>query len=106
MTTIISSFILIITYFYPTLYSIIISAFLFAAFEVLCYSSLLAMSSNAVSVNLQGKVMGGLGAVTSIALIITGILLPFLSDINVLVPILGAGTAYILSTVIMLRIKS
>ena len=105
ITTVISSLLLIGNFFYPVLNGLWITAFFFALFEVLCYSSLLAMSSNAVNVDLQGKVMGGLGAVTSISLIISGILLPFLADITVLLPLLGAGIAYLLSTSIMFGAK-
>jgi len=54
---------------------------------------------------LQGKVMGGLGAVASISFIIAGILLPFLSDLSVVLPLLAGGIAYLTSTCIMLGTK-
>jgi len=47
-----------------------------------------------------------LGAVTSVSLMITGILLPFFSDFSVLLPLLATGIAYLLSTAIMLGVKN
>ena len=105
ITTIISSLFLIGSFVYPVLYGLWIFAFFVALFEILCYSSLLAMGSNAVTKDLQGRVMGGLGAVLSLSFIFSGMLLPFLSDINVLLPLLGAGAAYLISTFIMLGTK-
>ncbi len=105
ITTVISTFLLVGNFFYPSLSGLWPSAFFFALFEVLCYSSLLAMISNSVTVDLQGKVMGGLGAVASISFIIAGILLPFLSDLSVVLPLLAGGIAYLTSTCIMLGTK-
>ena len=106
ITTTISSIIVIINFFFPILNNLWITAFFFALFEVLCYSSCLAMNSNAVPDNLQGKIMGGLGAVTSISLIISSILLPILTEMNILLPFLGVATAYLISTFIMLTIRN
>ena len=97
----ISGLLLVLNFFYPTLYILWISAFIFALFEVLCYSSLLAMCSNTVSDDIQGKLMGGLGAVTSVAFVLSGIFLPILSDIYIILPILVAGAAYLVSVVLM-----
>ncbi len=104
ITTIISSIIVIINFIFPILNNLWITAFFFALFEVLCYSSCLAMNSNAVTEDLQGKVMGGLGAVTSISLIISSIILPILTEINILLPFLGAAAAYLISTFIMFTV--
>jgi len=97
----ISGLLLVLNFFYPTLYILWISAFIFALFEVLCYSSLLAMCSNTVSDDIQGKLMGGLGAVSSVAFVLSGIFLPILSDVYIILPILVAGAAYLVSVVLM-----
>ncbi len=105
ITTIIVGFLLCVAAFFSTLKLLWITAVIFGILEILCYSSLLAMISNAVTVDEQGKVMGGLGAITSISFFIASGLLAWLSFINVLFPLIAAAITYLLSSILMFKFK-
>ena len=79
-----------------------ITVFILGLLEILCYSSILAITSNAVTNKEQGKTMGGLGAVTSIAFLFDGFLLLWLSNIEIFLPILAAAIACFLSGILVL----
>lgn len=75
--------------------------FIFAVIEILSYGSFLALTSNAVSKSEQGKVMGGIAAVASIAFFLTGFMVSELANINILLPIFLSAIAYFVGAVLL-----
>jgi MFS family permease len=82
-----------------------ISVFIIAAFEVLSYSSLLTMASNAVNDNEQGKVMGGFDVAVCIAYLFAAVGLIWLPNFNILLPLAVAAFTYFLSCMLLIPEK-
>jgi MFS family permease len=71
--------------------------------DLLVYSSLMAICSNAVSESEQGKVMGGAGALFGLAWVInSGIIILTVND-SILIPFLLAGLSFLFGAFIMMR---
>ncbi|HJO92239.1 MAG TPA: MFS transporter [Victivallales bacterium] len=99
--------IMIISGIFPSEILLWISAFLMGTIEILNYSSLLALCSNAVTQNEQGALMGGVGAMSSVAFLVSGILLAPLSKIYIPLSIIIVGVMYVISCVIIIyKIKN
>jgi MFS transporter, DHA1 family, tetracycline resistance protein len=81
------------------------SSFFMAVFELLTYSSILAMCSNAVTKMEQGRVMGGLGAVSSITFFISGIATSTLIEYSLKIPMIIIFLSYLFCTITLIRIK-
>jgi MFS transporter, DHA1 family, tetracycline resistance protein len=78
------------------------SAFLMGAIEILNYSCLLALCSNAVTKDEQGILMGGIGAMSSVALLASGILLPLISEFYIPFSITMVAIMYFISVLIII----
>jgi MFS family permease len=100
---IIIAVLLIISDIHPSLKEMWIAVFVFAVLQILCFSSLLAMCSNAVTIDEQGKVMGGIGAVTSVSFFAASMLLAWLTHFSVMLPLIVAAIAFGLSGLLMLK---
>jgi MFS transporter, DHA1 family, tetracycline resistance protein len=82
-----------------------VSAIFMAIFELLAYSSILAMCSNAVTEKEQGRVMGGLGAVASIAFFVSGVVTANLVEYNLRIPMIIIFLSYLFCTLFLLMVK-
>lgn len=69
------------------------------------YSGLLALGSNAVKENEQGKIMGGLGAIASIAFFISGIIASQLASYNTRLPIFISIISFLITLFILHAIR-
>lgn len=78
-----------------------LTVFVFAVFESLAFSSLLAMLSNKVSSEEQGKMMGGCGSLYSIAFIVIGLSVGILSSFFIWTAILISSVFFILSGLLL-----
>ncbi len=83
-----------------------ITPFFISGICILGYSSFLAISSNAVGVDEQGILMGGLGAIASIAFGVSGFALSYLAILDPIFPILAAGIMFLLSSYLFIKYKS
>jgi len=83
-----------------------LTAFFMALFFVTGYGCLLAMVSDAVTKDEQGQVMGGIGAVGSLAFAFTGLSLAVFSFWSVLLPIILSALVYFLSGFLMVKYKA
>ncbi len=97
--------ILLVVGFFPLLDFEWIAVFLIAVFFVITYGFLLAMVSNAVSPDEQGKAMGGIGAVGSLAFAFAALSLAYFSLVNILIPIVLAGVFIFASGLTMIKYK-
>jgi MFS family permease len=70
-------------------------------FDLLTYSSLMAICSNSVSSAEQGKVMGGAGALFGIAWVINSSVIGPVVNHNILVPFLLAGLSFLVGALLM-----
>lgn len=100
------SVLLIISDIIPSLKELWAIVFVFSILQVLCYSSLFAMCSNAVSTHEQGKVMGGLGSVTSISSFLACILIGWLTHFSVLLPLLVGACVLLISGFLITVVNS
>lgn len=91
----ISSVILAIFAFLLTTTSTLLMAYLYAGtsviFEMLAYTGIISLFSDAVNPNEQGKVIGGTGAIFGLAWMISGIFTGQLAALSVLLPIFLCG---------------
>jgi len=101
ISMVIVSALLLIAGVYPMLDIEWATVFLMAVFFVTAYGCLLAMVSDSVTKDEQGQVMGGIGAVGSLAFGFAAISLAFLSLVNILLPIIFASIAYLASGLFM-----
>lgn len=74
-----------------------VTVFIIAVCHVTAYGCIMAIASNTVGADEQGKVMGGIGTIYSLAFIAAALLNASLSLVSVLIPIFIAGSAYFLS---------
>ena len=81
------------------------AAFLMAVFELLLYSSILAMCSNAVETHEQGRIMGGLGAIASISFFISGIATSALLEYSLKTPMIIITASYLLCIFFVVKVK-
>lgn len=72
-------------------------AFFAPATQMVLYTAVMTLFSNSVTPQEQGKVMGGADAAVSVAFMLNGIVLGLLVNINLIVPIMVAGLAIIIS---------
>ncbi|MCP4180659.1 MAG: MFS transporter [bacterium] len=106
MSTSTVAVIMLIVGIFPNETLLWVSAFLMGMIEILNYSSLLALCSNAVTKNEQGALMGGIGAMSSVAFLISGVLLAPISKIYIPLSIIIVGVMYLISCfIIIYRIK-
>lgn len=82
--------------------AISIAVIIFAVVELLAYSSLLAIYSNAVTPDEQGRAMGGTAALGSLSIIITALLAAALATINAKAPLIGGAILYIICSLLMI----
>ena len=80
-----------------------VTVFFVAIFHVSAYGCLLAIISNTVTIDEQGRVMGGTGAVGSLAFALNAFLIAYLSAVNVVLPVIIASFMYFLSGIILSR---
>jgi predicted MFS family arabinose efflux permease len=81
--------------------AISIAVLIFAMVELLAYSSLLAIYSNTVTPDEQGKAMGGTAALASLAFIITALLSAALATINAKAPLIGGAILFIICSLLI-----
>lgn len=72
-------------------------AFCAPAAQMVLYTAVMTLFSNSVTPQEQGKVMGGADAAVSVAFMLNGMLLGVLVNINLIVPIVVAGLAILIS---------
>jgi MFS transporter, DHA1 family, tetracycline resistance protein len=82
-----------------------VSSLFMAMFELLAYSSILAICSNTVTEKEQGRLMGGVGAVASIAFFFSGIVTANLVEYNLRVPMIIIFISYLLCTLFLLKVN-
>ena len=75
--------------------------FFAALLNLLIYSALMALLSNAVTADEQGRVMGGAGAVFGLAWFVNAILISVLSNVNTMLPIICSAVALLLCGLLM-----
>jgi len=75
--------------------------FIFAVFESLAFSSLLAMLSNKVNSEEQGKMMGGCGVMYALSFIFIGLSVGALSNVSVWLPVFISVIFFFLSGIIL-----
>jgi DHA1 family tetracycline resistance protein-like MFS transporter len=102
---IVLSGLLLIAGIYPLLDVEWITVFLTAVFYITGYGCLLAIVSNAVTPDEQGRVMGGIGAVGSLAFGFSALSLAFFSVISILMPIIFASIIYFVSGILLVKYK-
>lgn len=98
-------FFVLLAGFMPMLQIEWIAVFNIAVCHVCVYTSLLAMASNAVEGYEQGKVMGGMGAINSLAVIVAASFNAVFSLLNVLLPLIIAGIVYFLSVFLVKKVN-
>ncbi len=91
----------LLTFFGHTLPLQWVSGFFLAASDCLVYTCLMALFSNAVNPDEQGRVMGGAGAVFGLTWGILALFLGMLLHISPLVPIMLAAVATALSAILL-----
>jgi len=96
---------LLIAGIYPLLDVEWVTVFLIAVFHITGYGCLLAIVSNAVTPDEQGQVMGGIGAVGSLAFGFSALSLAFFSIISILMPIILASIIYFVSGILLVKYK-
>ncbi|MGD9153795.1 MAG: MFS transporter [Gammaproteobacteria bacterium] len=99
------AFFVLIAGFIPLLSVEWITVFIIAVCHVSAYGCIMAIASNTVGSDEQGKVMGGIGAIYCVAFIIAAMLDASFSIFEVMIPIVLAGLAYFLSGVFLIRYK-
>ncbi len=72
-------------------------AFCAPATQMVLYTAVMTLFSNSVTPQEQGKVMGGADAAVSIAFMLNGMLLGVLVNINLIIPLIVAGSAILIS---------
>ncbi|MBF8262763.1 MAG: hypothetical protein HW387_428 [Parachlamydiales bacterium] len=79
--------------------------FVFSVFECLAFSSLLAMLSNQVTSEEQGKLMGGCGSLFAISFIVIGLSVGVLSNLSIWFSTLLSAAFFFLSGILIHLIK-
>lgn len=72
-------------------------AFFMAMLQVLCISNLLSMSSDQGGRDEYGKIMGGLGALASVAMFTSSIMLTWIISKHIFLPFIVSGVSFIIS---------
>lgn len=72
-------------------------AFCAPAVQIVLYTAVMTLFSNAVTPQEQGKVMGGADAAVSVAFMLNGMSLGFMVDVSLILPILLAGLTILIS---------
>lgn len=80
-------------------------AFCAPATQMVLYTAVMTLFSNSVTAQEQGKVMGGADAAVSFAFMLNGILLGFLVNINLIIPIIVSGAAILISAPLFRKVK-
>lgn len=81
-------------------------AALFVLVEVISYAGVLALASNAVNNDEQGRTMGGLAAISSIAFCLTSLTTGMIASWNIFLPIIVAALCYFFSAIFTRKINS
>jgi MFS family permease len=81
-------------------------AFCAPAIQMVLYTAVMTMFSNSVTPQEQGKVMGGADAAVSIAFMLNGMLLGVLVNVNLIIPIIVAGLAILVSAPLFKKVQS
>jgi DHA1 family tetracycline resistance protein-like MFS transporter len=79
--------------------------FICTLIELLSYSGFLAFISNSVTPEEQGITMGGCGATSSLAFILTSFITALVADYNILLPFIMSGALFMLGGLMMLKAK-
>ncbi len=82
-----------------------ISGFILGMCQLIIYSSMVTICSNSVSMYEQGKVMGGLGAITSFSLFLSGILSSLTADYSFYLPIILMIFSLIICLILMVFVS-
>ena len=80
-------------------------AFFAPATQMVLYTAVMTLFSNSVTPQEQGKVMGGADAAVSVAFMFNGMLLGVLVNVNLVVPVLVAGAAILVSAPLFRKVK-
>ncbi|MBF8262629.1 MAG: hypothetical protein HW387_294 [Parachlamydiales bacterium] len=78
-----------------------IAVFVFSVFEALAFSSLLAMLSNKVTSEEQGKMMGGCGSLYAISFIVIGLSVGVFSNLSIWFSVLLSAAFFFLSGILI-----
>lgn len=82
-----------------------IVAFFAPATQIVLYTAVMTLFSNSVTPQEQGKVMGGADAAVSIAFMFNGMLLGVLVNFNLIIPIIVASFAILVSAPLFRKVK-
>lgn len=85
---------------------VVILIAIFSIVELLTYSSFLALYSDAVTTEEQGKAMGGTASLSSLAFIVTSLITATLANIHAKLPIILSALLFCLSGIAVFKIKN